>query len=187
MQSYFIDKDFKYDGSQLRTQYAYREYGLLGDSIIAWEGACRVEEKHMKDGEDFLAKEEIRSEKMLHFLIEIFHMPLTEMVSYQRLFSCIIQQKIFVMSEHQIWLERRGDDLYYKGDQKFNISVAARGPISSMLHCAVNILNKNTPVDTCSLEDFKIVSRTFAQEVMKSFVAERISMVEASKKVFPLT
>ena len=70
MKSLFIKENFKYDGSQLRSLFAYLNYGLLGDSIVSWIGPCNVDFDHMVDGEDLLQKSEIRSDNMVHFIIE---------------------------------------------------------------------------------------------------------------------
>ncbi|HMN69679.1 MAG TPA: DUF366 family protein, partial [Bdellovibrionales bacterium] len=48
----FIDTAEIYDGSQLVSLRSYLKHGLLGDSIVAWVGPCKVSLDHMVDGED---------------------------------------------------------------------------------------------------------------------------------------
>ena len=69
MKSMFIDKEFKYDGTQLRSLYAYLDFELMGDSVVSWIGACDISNEHMVDGEDLLLNAAICGDKMLHFII----------------------------------------------------------------------------------------------------------------------
>lgn len=188
MKSLFIEKKFPYDGTQLRSLFAYLEYQILGDSIVAWQGPCDISFDHMVDGEDLNAKSEIRGGEMLHFIIEKFEMKLNGAVYLQRLFAAhafdLIREKLTAQGrlEETVRLKREGDDIYF-GDAKFSISIATVSPVSALVHFAVNITNENTPVKTVSLTDFKVDAKGFAVELLKRFVAEASSAHEASMKV----
>lgn len=181
MKTLFIDKEVTYDGSQLRSLYAFLEHRLQGDSIVSWVGKCDIPQDKIVDGQDLMEGSAIYSEKMLHFIVEIFDAKLREMVLLQRLFGDIVRDEVFKIAHGKIYLLRKGDDLYLKDefealqkfegkknkisldilnqapqknvDLKFNISIATVSPVSGLLHFGINISSKNTPVKTYSFED----------------------------------
>lgn len=181
MKSKWIEKEFKYDGSQLQSLFAYLNHNVLGDSIVSWAGACDVTFDHMVDGEDLLKKALIQSDKMLHFLIEIFDEKLITGVAIQRLLSTIVRDIILEYTP-SAKIIRDGDDLYWE-NKKLNVSIATSSPRSVMIHLGVNITNDSTPVPTCALIDFKIPHVEFAKSVMESFCAEYESIKTATQKV----
>lgn len=175
----FSDEQENYDGSQLVSLRNYLKFGMLGDSILAWIGACDVSVEHMVDGEDLLAKAEIRGSKMLHFIIEKFDCDLLGAVALQRLFASVVKDEIAVTGTV---LRRAGDDLYLD-DRKLSISIATVSPANALIHFAVNISNAGTPVKTLSLEDLKIEPKAFALRVMEKFSLEISAIIEATQKV----
>lgn len=185
MHSLWIEKEFNYDGSQLRPLFAYENYQLLGESIVAWQGPCNVANEFMKDGEDLFAGESIASHKMLHFIVELFEKDMFSLVSFQRLIASLCMQEILKLKPN-VKIHRKGDDLYINSDSKLSISIASKGSISGMIHFAVNITNDGTPVKTACLEDLQIPAKDFAHGLMSSVQEEYISVVQAGKKVFSL-
>lgn len=181
MKKLFIPKKMKYDGSQLRPLFAYENYKIQGDSIISWIGPCNVTLEHMVDFEDKIEKSKICGDEMLHFVIEVFGPDLTAGVALQRLFASIVKDQL------KVDVIRSGDDIYSKDKKsKLSISIASRSVVSTMIHFAINITNKGTPVKTLSLQDLKINPKTLADGLMKSFVKEYESIVVATQKVKPL-
>lgn len=181
----FSDTPEAYDGSQLKPLRNYLKYQLLGDSIVSWIGPCDVKIDHMLDGEDLLAGAEIRGESMLHFTVEMFDSTLFAAVSVQRLLASIVKDLLALTAKNQILvtgLRRSGDDIY-SGDKKLSISIATQSANSSLIHFAVNVVNRGTPVPTISLQDFDLDAKTFALEVMRRFCEEIESVREATKKV----
>ena len=89
MKSLFIDREFKYDGSQLGSLYAYLEHGILGDSVISWVGPCEVGLPEMVDGEDIRSHSRICGDRMAHFILEKFDVSLSTAVAYQRLMGSL--------------------------------------------------------------------------------------------------
>ena len=73
VQFHFEESSFLYDGSQLKHLFAYERFGILGTSMVAWTGACKVGTDKMIDGEDKFSNSEIRGDSMLHFVGEFFH------------------------------------------------------------------------------------------------------------------
>ncbi|NUN07403.1 MAG: DUF366 family protein, partial [Bdellovibrio sp.] len=82
-------------------------------------------------------------------------------------------------------LHRDGDDIYLD-DRKLSISIATRSPVSVMVHFAMNVTNKGTPVKTLSLEDLKIDPRKVSEDLMALFKREFDSVLIATQKVRPV-
>src|SRR5665213_200594 len=170
----------KYDGAQLVSLNSYLKHGLLGDSIVAWVGACDVSFEHMVDGEDIIEKESIAGDKMIHFIVEKFDISLYAAVALQRLLASIVKDQLLTMSKEKLF--REGDDIYL-GDRKLSISIATQSPVSSLIHFAVNVTNKGTPVKTLSLEDLGVEAKPFAIEIMNRFCKETEGIHQATMKV----
>ncbi|HVK61838.1 MAG TPA: DUF366 family protein [Bdellovibrionales bacterium] len=185
MKSIFVNNEFPYDGSQLRSLFGYLDHGVQGDSIVAWVGSCNIPRDHMVDGEDLLAGETIAGDQMVHFIIEKFNSSLLAAVALQRLFASICLELVreFV-NDPQIAAQfrREGDDLFF-GPGKLSISIATVTPISSMIHFAVNVTNEGTPVRTACLGDFDMPPEEFARKAMKRFADEMVSIESATTKV----
>jgi hypothetical protein len=177
-----VEFEQKYDGTQLASLQNYLVHGLLGDSIVAWIGACDVNFEHMVDGEDLLAKAQIAGSRMLHFIIEKFDVQLFAAVGMQRMLAAIVKDLLEESMKKAHKLLREGDDIYC-GDRKLSISIATQSPVSSLIHFAVNISNEGTPVKTLSLEDLGVEPKAFAELVMKRFVTEVEGMQQATQKV----
>ncbi len=184
MKSKFIKKTFAYTGEQLKPHFAYENYGMLGNSIVAWVGSCNIPFEHMVDLEDVLAKSPIHGDKMLHFIVEVFNQSLFSGVVLQRLLAGIVKDELEsrLGMKNAIRLVRKGDDIFWD-DKKLSISIASISPVSTQIHFAININNKNTPVKTAALDDFKINVDHFAKTILESFSKEFLSIEEATMKV----
>src|ERR1700677_5154553 len=126
----FVSENLKYDGSQLRSLFGYLDHGILGDSFISFIGPCDIPFEHMVDGDDFLAKAEIRGGSMLHFIIEEFGKNLELAVTRQRLLAAIVHQALNEMVPTKKFT-RTGDDIYVDGG-KLSISIATVSPVSAL-------------------------------------------------------
>lgn len=179
MKSRWIEQSMIYDGTQLRSLFAYLKLGLLGDSIVSWSGPCQVDFQHMVDGEDLLAQSKICGDHMLHFIIEKFDSTLFTGVALQRLLASICCD---LLRQKGIETIRDGDDLFWNL-KKLSISIASQSPISTLIHFAMNVTNDGTPVSTISLSDFQIDPKSFANEIMDLFCKEIHSIQDATQKV----
>jgi hypothetical protein len=137
----------KYTGHQLSPLWAYRSFGLQGDSIVCFRGPCHIDPQEMVDVEDVLDGSSIYGPDMLHFIVEHFGERLEAGVLKQRLLIAIIKD---LLAPAQ--LVRSGDDLYL-GDRKLSISIATSSPVSVMIHAALNIVSQGTPVKAAGLYD----------------------------------
>lgn len=185
MKQKFIEAHEHYDGSQLVSLRNYLHHGLLGDSVVAWTGACDVTFEHMVDGEDLLEKARICGAEMLHFIIEKFDVSLFAAVTLQRLFAGIVKDQIQTIATNRALAStmfRIGDDLYCD-KRKLSISIATQSPVSSLIHFAVNVSNNGTPVPTLSLLDLGVDAKALAVSVMQTLAKEVGSSIEATQKV----
>lgn len=187
MKTKFIRKSFSYTGVQLKPHFAYENYGILGNSAVAWIGPCEIPFENMVDLEDVLAQSPIRGDKMLHFIVEIFNQSLFSAVVLQRLLASIVKDEIVVRlgKKSSVVLHRDGDDIFW-GSKKLSISIASISVVSTQIHFAVNVNNTNTPVETAALEDFKIDVNDFASTVLKNLSNEFMTIESATQKVKPL-
>jgi hypothetical protein len=185
MKTHFSDKKMAYDGTQLRSLFAYLQFSVLGDSVVSWVGPCDVSFEHMVDGEDLLAKSEIRGSEMVHFIVEKFDIDLFAAVALQRLMTSLALDVIRQASPNKEMtnlMHRDGDDIFYKG-QKLSISIATKSATSTLIHFAVNVVNDGTPVPTLCLGDLQITPQTFSHNLMERFSCEADSILNATRKV----
>ena len=179
----FIDKTTDYTGQQLRSHYIFEQFGLEGDSIVSFIGTCEVKE-HMVDLSDKVKKEFIKSDKMLHFLIEHFDSDLEKAVLRKRLLVAVILGQIIniVATPHATSL-RRVDNGIYSGTKKLSVAVATASPVSTLIHIGLNISSKNTPVETIGLEDLGIEPKKLALDVIELYCKEMESVRQSRCKV----
>lgn len=150
MKCQLISQTMPYTGEALANHWIYRNFGTLGDAIVAFIGPCEVTPDRMVDLEDVLNNDSIYSTQMLHFIIELFDPTLREGVLIQRLFSSILQQKLNDrLGEAAI--ERRGDDLFYQQTKKLSVSICTVSPTSILIHAGLNVEAEGTPVETAGL------------------------------------
>lgn len=166
-----------YDGTQLSSLFAYKNFQVQGDSIAVFRGPCRLQLSEMVDMEDVLAKDFIASDDMLHFIIEYFDLDLEKTITRQRLLIACIKE---CLEQHRISVTRDGDDLF-RGKNKLSVSIATLSPVSSMIHTGLNISSKNTPIPTVSLQDLGIDDPlAFGKEIAANYAAE-IEGIQAAR------
>lgn len=182
MQIKFLSKEINYTGEQLKSHWAYREFDIKGDCIVAFVGACSVDMKHLVDIEDVKKNSPIYSEKMLHFIAEHFDNDLEKAVLRQRLLVAITFETLKKSADKHDW-QRLGDDIYCCSRRKLSVSIASASPVSTLIHFGINISSKNTPVRTIGLADCKINPKIFGQEILKKYKKEIESMHWARCKV----
>lgn len=175
-----IENPRPYTGKELRSHFIYDQFNLLGDAIVAFSGPCEVALEHMVDLEDVKLNAPIYSENMLHFIGEFYGISLETTIVYQRLLIALMSQEMHALGFSKVL--RHGDDLY-EDDAKLSVSIATLSPTSTLLHAAINISSKNTPVKTKGLEDFKISPAAFAQKILKDFQEEFQDISKALCKV----
>ncbi len=180
MKTHFAPEQIKYTGDQLRSLWAYRMFGVQGDSIVAFIGPCEVSLEKMVDMADVLAGDSIYSESMLHFIAEHFEMDLEKMVLRQRLFIALARDLLAEKTGAAI--VRKGDDLY-EGLSKISVSIATLSPVSSLMHTGINISSRNTPVQTKGLDNYGIDPTDFGKRLLERYREECEGVAMARCKV----
>lgn len=165
-----IKDEIAYTGEQLRSNFAYTTFGIVGDSIIAFCGPCDVKLKEMVDIEDLKAGRAIYSEYMLHFIVEHYDTDIEKIILRQLLLATIVRDAINEI-KGKLLVKRVNSDLY-EDDAKLSISVATVSPLSSLIHFGINISSTNTPVKTKGLKDYDIEPCEFANLIMDRYTKE---------------
>ncbi len=188
MKTHIYKKEMKYDGSQLRHCFAYgmSEY-LKGDSIVSFIGPCEVKE-HLVDLEDSLSNDFISSENMMHFIVEIFDVNMTEAVLWQRTLIHIIMEELRVFTGD---IFRTGDDMMFLGNDgdfyKLSVSIATLSRFSGLIHVGINIVpGKDCPVKAIGLKELGLDDKNikqFQEEVVSRFAKEFEDIKNATYKV----
>ncbi|MFO7967892.1 MAG: DUF366 family protein [Archaeoglobaceae archaeon] len=131
----FIDSELGYDGSQIKSLWAYCEAGVKEDSIISFVGSCEIDGDAQVDLEDMVLQEKIYSPKMLHFIIEHFDEVSLRLIRTRQRFLAYLIQEI-INEERKV--SRKGDNLFWNG-KKLTISMATISPVSAKIHFGVNV------------------------------------------------
>lgn len=179
----FLPEKIVYDGTQLRPHWIYRRTGFIGDAVVAFVGGCRVEGKGLVDVRDACSGRVIAAQSMLHFIAEHFTTSIYEVVLLQRLlvFCCLEA----LHSAGVAGLRRDGDDIYV-GSGKLSVSVATLTPVSALIHLGLNIDKTGCPVRAASLSELKVSPSTLAKQVLKRYVDEVSSVLDAAFTVSPV-
>lgn len=180
---HLIKEPLKYDGRQLSSLWAFRNFGIQGDSIVCFRGACQVALTEMVDLADVRDNAPVYSEDMLHFIIEHFDMDLEKTVIRQRLFVAMIKE--ILEQNAGVALTRKGDDLY-QDTLKLSVSIATTSPVSTLIHTALNVSSRNTPVPTIGLTDMGWNSAeilALGQSIAQAYADETVSIHLARCKV----
>lgn len=148
MRFLLVREGIAYDGSQLSSLWAFREFGVQGDSIVAFRGPCTVKREALVDLADYRAGSFIYSPDMLHFIAEHFENDLEKAVLRQRLLAVIIKEALEEGLDCKV--TRRGDDLF-AGEEKLSVSIATATPVSVMIHFGLNIDATGAPVPAAGL------------------------------------
>jgi hypothetical protein len=183
MDTLLYNEKLKYDGSQLSAHFAFRKFGILGDSIVAFIGPCEVKIDAMVDIEDVRRDAPIFSREMLSFIFESFAFDLKAAAAFQRLMVCIAAERL---AEQKVAkLLRKGDDLFVEG-RKLSVSIAAASPVSTLIHLGLNIDAGGAPVPAVGLSEFGVDIQAYAALCLNSFRDEYQSLLKATWKVRPV-
>ncbi len=166
-----------YDGTQIHSLWAYRTFGVQGDSLVSFQGGCEIPFDHMVDLEDVRRKSRIASPLMLHFIAEHFDMDLEKAVLRQRLLAAIVRDELGGD------VRRDGDDLFH-GTGKLSISIATLTPVSSKIHFGINIERElHVDVETRGLKDLGVDPADLARRVLAQYAAQIDGILDARTRV----
>jgi hypothetical protein len=180
MNTRWLARRIRYDGSQLAAHWILRTTGLAGDAIVGFRGACAVAPDRIADLAD-VDGPGIAGDDMVHLLWESFDAPdLARAVLRQRLLAARAAELLRELGLDRV--RRDGDDLYV-GAGKLSISVAAPTAVSALIHFAVNVTRDGVPVRAAALADRRIDPARFGRELLRRTAAEEESMRLARAKV----
>jgi len=175
-----IEDEVEYTGTQLQPHWIYRNYGLLGDAIVAFVGEVNVTLDKMVDLTDVREKEFIYSPRMLNFIVEHFDTNLELAVYKQLILMVSIKEEL---ETYEIVTQRIGDDLYIDR-HKLSVSIATSSVVSTLMHVGLNIETEGTPVKTTGLKQLGVQDiSAFAENVMLRYKTELERIYEARCKV----
>lgn len=173
----FLAEPIDYDGTAIHSLWAYRNFGIQGDSLVAFVGGCDIPFENMVDLEDVRARKRIWSPRMLHFIEERFESDLEKAVLRQRILAVAVREEFERLSGRRI--ERRGDDLF-DGERKLSISIAAATPVSTKIHFGINVERADgLDVATEGLTTHGVVPRELAEAVLRRYAAELDGVLDA--------
>ncbi len=180
MKTLFIAEKRYYSGSELAPHWIYKNYGLLGDAVVAFIGEVNVPQDHMLDISEAQDQSFIYSPLMLSFIVEHFDHDLSRAIFRQRMFLVCVKE---VLEQLDIKVTRRGDNLFV-GRDKLSVSIATVTSISTLIHVGLNIETRGTPVKTCGLRELGVVDiQSFAESVMLRYSVEMEQIYEVRCKV----
>lgn len=175
-----------YDGMQLRPHFIRGAFGLEGDAAVIFRGGCDVQIDGLVDLEDRESGAFIRSNDMLHLMLELFETDLSRMVVLQRLLTSMVADRVRAALKPDVaaTVRRSGDDVYV-GDGKLTVSIATVSPVSGLIHLGVNVDDHDTPVKTAALGPLGIDPDSFATGLLDDLRGEIEGMRRAVCKVRP--
>jgi hypothetical protein len=185
MRRVFLDTDTPYTGKELHSLWAYRNHGVQGDSIVAFVGPCDVPTESLVDEADRKEGSFIRSERMLHFIVEHFEHDLEKAILRQLLLVCLCQAELNRRLGRPA-VERRGNDLFVDG-RKLSVSIATLSPVSSVIHLGLNVSARGAPVAAAGLEDLGIDARPFGERILDAYaeIAGALSAMKSKVRGVP--
>lgn len=169
-----------YDGSQLRSHWAYDLLASQGDAIVYFVGPAEVRTEGLVDLADRRQGDFIRAEEMLHFIVEHFGADLPSTVLRQRLLVCIAADVLRERTGKRV--DRRGDDLFLD-DRKLSVSIATVSPVSGLIHVALNVSPEGAPVPAIGLRELGLDAVPQGEEIARRYAREIGQVTLACTKV----
>ena len=177
MKTHLVEGRLDYDGTQIHSLWAYRTFGIQGDSLVAFQGGCEIPFANMVDLEDVRARSRIASPSMLHFIAEHFDQDLEKAVLRQRLLAAIVRDELGGP------VRRDGDDLFLDAG-KLSISIATLTPVSSKIHFGINIERAlDVGVETRALRDLGVEPADLGRRVLGQYAAQIAGIHDARTRV----
>lgn len=173
-----------FTGEEMRPHWAYINYDLLGDSIVAFTGTFQVPRerlidiKYIKEGMDILSGEE-----MLHLVVEHFQENMTVSVLRQYLLLSIVEEKLSHRTQNEPVI-RWGDDLYYN-ELPISTTATTKTMVSCKIHLGLflheNKLKGHTGLDVFGIDPFEMV-----EVIIGQYRAEIKRLCEKAYKMRPV-
>lgn len=180
-----VPEDMVYDGSQLRSHFAFDTFGIQGDSLVWFLGGMDIPPENIVDLADLRAGETIRGSRLLHVIVEHFAIGLETAVLRQRL---LVRLAADIVRPAAPDLRVDGDDIYCGGptgggEGKLSVSIAAPSPVSCLIHLGLNVSTAGVPVEAAALQDLGLDAVEVGGNLARAYAAEIESIRDAATKV----
>lgn len=188
LRTHFEAAPLTYTGRELRPHFLLTRFKLAGNAVATFRGSCDVATESLVDWEDRIAEDFIRAREMVHLIGEFFGMPLREGVWMQRLVMACARDALseqLAASRSPARVTRTGDDLWI-GERKLSVSIGTASPVSSLLHCGINIDPAGAPVAAIGLAELGVDPDAFAQAWLTRIAEEWNGVAWACAKVRPV-
>jgi len=173
-------------GEELRAHWAYKNFGLQGDSIVAFRGLFDVPHELWIDLDPTIQKSDIHSADMLHFVVEHFNSTLRETLLRQYILVSILEEKLLHrMSDVEHRLVRLGEDLF-DGENRLTVTAAGSTPVSNKLHLGIYI-DPEFLKGVHGLKAYNIKALELAEIVINQYRAEMRRLEEKSWRIRAIT
>lgn len=185
MKSRVLKEKLSLTFEKMRPHWAYKEFGLLGDSIVAFCGPFEIPPDEWIDLGNIVHGEVIPPGDMLHFVIEHFGSSLQEAVLRQFVLVSILEEKLLHRIDTDHRLVRLGDDIF-DGENRLSITAAGITPVSVKLHLGV-FLDDNVEERVRGLSAFAIAPLELADILILQYRAEMRRLSEKAWRSRPIT
>jgi len=162
----FVEKEVPFTGEELKPHWAFLNYDLAGDSIVAFIGPYRASPEWIPDLRQSKKTKEFKTDRMLHLVVEHFGCDLLKTLLYQRLLLGIAKDKL----NHrlggdilQIW----GDDIC-DGNKRVTTCSATANILSGKIHLGINIESGEAK----GLREYDLSPRELGEVIMDQYRLE---------------
>lgn len=184
MEQKILEENRALSGDEMLPHWAYRNFGLLGDSIVAFQGPFKVPPDKWLDLESVMHGRELPASDMLHFIVEHFDSTLSETVLRQHLLVSILEEKLLHRIPNICRLTRLGDDLF-DGENRLSITAAGSTLVSNKIHMGL-YLKEQPAEDIRGLAAYDIEPMELAEVVISQYRAEMRRLCEKSWRLRPI-
>ena len=173
-------------GDEMHPHWAYRNFQLLGDSIVSFCGPFNVPPERWIDIDSIMHGLNLPEVNMLHIIIEHFNSDLPEAMLRQYVLVSILEEKLLHRiknSEHK--MVRLGDDLF-EGEHQLSVTAVGTTLVSSKIHLGV-FLEANKKNRIHGLKSYGVDPLELSEVVINQYRADMRRLIEKSWRMKPIT
>jgi hypothetical protein len=174
-----LEESIVYTGRELRSGWVRERTGYDDDAGVGFVGPCGVANEDLVDLDDAREGEFIEAASMAHVILEHAGSDLETAVLRQRLLVVLLCE---LLTKRGFAVERSGDDVFF-GGRKLTVSIAAPGPLSTLIHLGVNVDPAGAPVPAVGLAEMNVAPLDLLAELLEAYRAEMASVRHATRKV----
>ncbi len=174
-----------FTGPEMAQHWAYKNFGLCGDSIVAFRGRFEVPPESWTDLDAVVHGKDFFFADMLNFIVEHFDSGIREAVMRQYILVSILEEKMLHRMEcAECRLVRLGDDLF-DADNRLSITACSITPVSTKLYLGV-YLDPSPKNGIQGLKFYNLKALDLAELVINQYRAEMRRLEEKSWRTKPI-